>query len=149
MPRFVKNNKVLECFVTLVKIYFHILKKGHPICLSSIMVRRDVFNKVGGFDDGLFYQFEDWLFSLKCSLVSGIKFIPDKLVNYRIHPDFYTGKHYLKEGGHWDLTFGQLYDRCLIFARRMGIKLSYKDLRKNHRYSIFRKLLFRLKYRNE
>lgn len=53
---------------------------------SAIAVRRDVFEKTGGFDENrALFSAEDREFCYRAALVSKLAFIPEILVDYRIH----------------------------------------------------------------
>jgi GT2 family glycosyltransferase len=52
---------------------------------STLLVRRSVLNKVGGFDTDLEYQYEDGLLSAKMAYFYPGFFLPQSLVQYRIH----------------------------------------------------------------
>lgn len=51
---------------------------------GSIIVRRDVFDEVGGFDERL-KNGEDWEFCLRVALKYKVGFVAEPLVNYRNH----------------------------------------------------------------
>lgn len=51
---------------------------------GSIMVRRDVFEEVGGFDTEL-KNGEDWEFCFRVAMKYKVGFVPEALVNYRNH----------------------------------------------------------------
>jgi len=108
--------------------YFKMLSYGDSICWSSVMVNYLNASIVRYFDEGLLNQNEDWTFLLKLSLFSKFHFIPDKLTYYRIHKQAYTASAFIDERS-WssDIAIGQARDRCMIFARRFGRKLSYQD----------------------
>ncbi|MBL7068844.1 MAG: glycosyltransferase [Candidatus Omnitrophica bacterium] len=105
--------------------YFDLFCHNNPTCFSSFVVKREVLSSVGGFDEGLFHQSEDWLLWLKASLFFQFHFIPDKLTYYRIHRRSYTLRVYVSPEYDHEVNRGQVRDRCLIFARRKGLKLSY------------------------
>lgn len=98
------------------------------IAWSSVMVRRDLVYRVGGFDEGLYNQNEDWAFLAKCSMYAKFCFIPDRFTYYRVHTDSYTNKAFIEEK-RWDasIALGQVKDRCVVLARRNSNKLSYGD----------------------
>lgn len=116
--------------------YFNILRQTNPICLSSVMIKRQDLLTVEGFDEGLWYQVEDWLLWLKCSLLFKIQFLPDKLTYYRVHPKAYTSRVFIRQEYPGDISRGQLHDRCLMFAERKGLKLSYRELQQKSRIKI-------------
>lgn len=55
------------------------------IFTSSVMVRKDAFRAVGGFDETLVGA-EDWDFYLRFAREYGIGALPEPLVRYRVHP---------------------------------------------------------------
>ena len=100
--------------------YFNTLTQISAVCWSSIMVTRELAVEIG-FDEGLFYQNEDWLFVLKCAALGEIHFLPEKLTNYRLHEGSYTAKAFLFNKD-WDVDTakGQVYDRCLTYVKKVG-----------------------------
>ncbi|MCX5704022.1 MAG: methyltransferase domain-containing protein, partial [Candidatus Omnitrophica bacterium] len=76
-----------------LKLYMKSMKVGYTyegmsqLCvmfLSTVMVRRNCFDKVGLFDTGI-GAFEDWDFYLRVALEYRIGTIPEFLVRYRFH----------------------------------------------------------------
>ena len=59
------------------------------VCFSSLMIRKDVFSKVGGFQK-LEYQAEDLLFKYSGLFVSDLCGINERLTEYRCHPESYS-----------------------------------------------------------
>lgn len=76
--------------------YFFSLLEYNGICTSSVMVRREYFNKAGGFVTELPFQVEDWLQWLKMSMISKIAPIKERLTGYRFHTESHTAKHFVK-----------------------------------------------------
>ncbi|MBF0431745.1 MAG: glycosyltransferase [Fibrobacteria bacterium] len=111
------------------KSYFELLRKSCFICLSSALIRKNALEYLSGFDEGLIYQVEDWLLWLKCSMKFTMKFIPDKLVKYRIHKDSFTVRVFLSKQYHYDTTLGLIHDRSVTFAKLKGLPFGYKDMR--------------------
>lgn len=120
------NGRFLKTIKKNKGSYFDLLCHNSLTCFSSFVVKREVLSFVEGFDEGLFHQSEDWSLWLKASLFFRFHFIPDKLTYYRIHRKSYTLRVYLSPEYDHELNRGQVHDRCLIFARRKGLKLSYK-----------------------
>lgn len=56
------------------------------ICLSSSLLRKDVFKKVGLFNESL-HMSEDYEFWLRAALQCTFCFVDEALVKYRIHPN--------------------------------------------------------------
>jgi glycosyltransferase involved in cell wall biosynthesis len=53
---------------------------------SAIVVRRDIFERAGGFDERKeLHPSEDWEFFYRVASISKIAFVPELLVNYRNH----------------------------------------------------------------
>jgi glycosyltransferase involved in cell wall biosynthesis len=53
---------------------------------SAVVIRRDVFSKVGGFDEEReLHPSEDWELFYRITKVSKIKYVPEVLVDYRNH----------------------------------------------------------------
>ena len=84
--------------------YFFSLLQSNGICTSSVMVRREIFMKAGGFAIGLPFQVEDWLQWLKISMISKIAPINEKLTGYRFHTQSHTAKNFLKR----DVDFSEI-----------------------------------------
>ena len=107
--------------------YFSLLKEACPICLSSVMMRRDAFDRAEGFNEDLGYQVEDWLLWLKTSLLFACAFIEERLTSYRVHAQSYTCRVLNSDGRASNVAMGQVHDRCAAFARRVGASLRYRD----------------------
>ncbi len=125
--------------------YFETLLYENPICLSSVMIRREALEFLGGFDNDLYYQVEDWLLWLKCSMLYKIVFIDSKLTFYRIHPQGYTGRVFIRPEYNYYLATCQIRDRLISFMRRKGMEISYEDLKKNFLFSLKHKQLLQRK----
>jgi glycosyltransferase involved in cell wall biosynthesis len=69
---------------------FEQLWRTDPIANSSITIRRDAFEAVGGYPEVMAHQAEDWLLVLKLSLLAPIPCIDRELFCYRHHEDAYT-----------------------------------------------------------
>lgn len=124
------NREFLKLQAKYKSNYFDIFRLGNFTCFSSYIMRRRVLSILGGFDETLGYQAEDWLLLLNSSLLFKFKFLPECLTYYRIHPQSYTARTFLNFFKDGEILQGQVYDRCLIFARRNGLKLSYNQLRR-------------------
>jgi glycosyltransferase involved in cell wall biosynthesis len=51
---------------------------------SAVMARRDLLERVGGFDEKLTFA-EDWDLWLRLAAIAGLDFVPDALVGIRLH----------------------------------------------------------------
>jgi len=54
------------------------------ITMSTVMIRRDVFNEYGGFDE-TFVTCEDWHFWLRVCAENDLGYVPEALARYRVH----------------------------------------------------------------
>lgn len=78
-PRPIARSRYLELFL-----------EASFLCWSSVMVRRSTAVAVGGFNERLAYQSEDWIFVLSCLLIAEVDGIQDRLTRYRLHAASYT-----------------------------------------------------------
>ncbi len=62
--------------------------QGHNVCCSSVMVRRDLYARVGGFDPR--YLCADWHLWLRMALHADIGYVSEPLVEMRVHADTVT-----------------------------------------------------------
>ena len=69
---------------------FEQLWKVDPIANSSLTIRRDALETVGGFPALMAHQAEDWLLVLKLSLLAPIPCLDRELILYTHHPGAYT-----------------------------------------------------------
>jgi glycosyltransferase involved in cell wall biosynthesis len=69
---------------------FDQLWRVDPIANSSLTVRRQALERVGGFPALMAHQAEDWLLVLKLSLLAPIPCLDRELMLYTHHPDAYT-----------------------------------------------------------
>lgn len=122
------NEEFLKLLAKCKNNYFDLFRMGNFTCFSSYIMRRRVLATAGGFDETLGYQAEDWLLFLNSSLFFKFKFLPERLTYYRIHPQSYTARVFLNSFKDNEILRGQVYDRCLTFARKNGLKLSYLQL---------------------
>jgi teichuronic acid biosynthesis glycosyltransferase TuaG len=68
------------------------LKKGCPINGSTIMIRRDLFSKLGFFDESLIYA-HDYDFWIKAFLNVDIAYLDQSLTLYRVHQRMGSHRH--------------------------------------------------------
>lgn len=57
---------------------------GNFISTSSVLLRRNIFNEVGGFDENL-RSIEDWDLWIRIASRYPISYVPDPLLKYRVH----------------------------------------------------------------
>jgi len=99
----------------LPKLIRRYLLKQDNICFSSLMAKREAIEAAGFFDEELSYQVEDWLLLLKMSCLFGFACVGQKLTNYRLHPNSYTARVFLRgtfaEGG-----VLQIFNKTWTFA---------------------------------
>lgn len=77
------------------EIFLHLLARRCSILTSSVMLRRSIINKVGGFDRNLNLA-EDFDYWVRASFLGRYKHIPEELVSYRIHEAQSTSPSNLK-----------------------------------------------------
>jgi glycosyltransferase involved in cell wall biosynthesis len=65
-------------------VFLHLLREGNFITNTSVVMRRDLFEKMGGFYTGL-NGTEDWDLWIRVAERHAIGFIPEPLVRYRFH----------------------------------------------------------------
>ena len=61
--------------------------------VSSVLFRRSYFNEAGGVDPSMKFC-GDWLLYIKVFLLSGIRYIPEPLNNFRLHAESSFQSHY-------------------------------------------------------
>lgn len=93
--------------------YFRRLLVSNNICLSSVMVRRDVFKQARGFLDGATCQSEDWLLWLKLSMITRFRALPEQLAFYRFHHESHTARVFMGE----DFNFQEVRSEIVRAAR--------------------------------
>lgn len=76
---------------------FDQLWRVDPIANSSLTMRRDALERIGGFPTLMAHQAEDWLLVLKLSLLAPIPCLDRELMLYTHHPGAYT--HAYHAGG--------------------------------------------------
>lgn len=103
------------------------LIKENNICFSSLMITRKAIETVGGFDENLSFQVEDWLLLLKTAYLFRFNYIPEKLTNYRLHKDSYTARVFLREGIKIEGIM-QVNKRVIAFAVKHLLKVSSSKL---------------------
>lgn len=79
------------------ELFMQLLLEDSPICSPSVIVRKEVFNKVGLFNPKLSYAC-DWEMWLRVTFYYDSAYIAQTLVNYRCHKDMLTQK-YLRTNG--------------------------------------------------
>lgn len=70
------------------KVDLEMLRYERPTILgggSGVVVRRSVFERVGGFDTRMAGA-EDWEFFYQAARISKVGFVPEVLMKYRLHP---------------------------------------------------------------
>ncbi len=72
------------------KCFKELFLKGTFIVPSSVMLRRDLFNKIGFFDEKL-WGTDDYDLWLRVSYSYAFGFIPSSLIKYRIHDQNFSG----------------------------------------------------------
>ena len=74
------------------------LFRNNAICCPTVMVRKECYNKVGGYDLRLTFtlDFEMWM---RIALHYNIAYLSEPLIYYRRHSDNYTHKHTKNLGG--------------------------------------------------
>lgn len=101
----------------------NLLIRGDYIICPSVMYRGEAFKLVGYFNEA-YRLVEDWDFFLRV-LLAGQKiiYVPQKLFNYRVHPEnmtAYNQKHLIKYSEHL-----QMLGKVIEEARKRNIKIEY------------------------
>ena len=73
------------------------LCKGDPIVNSTLLIRRQALEQVGGYPRVMAHQAEDWLLLAKLSLLAPIELLEQELIDYTVHPNSYTTQ-YVQQG---------------------------------------------------
>ncbi|MBM3524533.1 MAG: glycosyltransferase, partial [Alphaproteobacteria bacterium] len=87
---------------------FDQLWRADPIANSSLTVRREALEQVGGFPALMGHQAEDWLLVLKLSTLSPIPCLDRELIDYTHHPGAYTQAYHaqgLREGARLEVFY--------------------------------------------
>jgi glycosyltransferase involved in cell wall biosynthesis len=92
-------------------IFTDLLVLGNRITASSVMVRRDVFNALGGFAEHL-RAAEDWDLWIRVAERHAVGFVDEPLVNYIFHGGMFTG-----DPERMRVARGQVMQRALATAR--------------------------------
>jgi len=80
----ITESPFLCCVKKLEGNLYDELKRGDFILPSTVMIKKNIFDKVGGFDERLAFP-EAWELWLRLSKITQFKFIKDPLVNRYIH----------------------------------------------------------------
>lgn len=116
---------------------------------STSLIRRELINKVGFFDETMYGPGEDWDFFRRIAEISLISFIPDHLVLYRQHrisASRVPARHYY-EGNRNALRNMFRQNGCIsLFDRRLSwirLHLSFmkNELKNRQFFSAFRELV--------
>lgn len=84
---------------------------GHNVCCSSVMVRRRLYHKVGGFESR--YLCADFLMWLKLALQADVGYVAEPLVRMRVHDDTVTS---WLDPGRWYQEFIEIMGRGFEMA---------------------------------
>ena len=80
------NEKVSPYIAYSGEIFFHLLEHNSSFCKGSIMVRKSIVDKVGGFNTRTIPS-EDYEYWLKVAQEGRYLHIPEKLTSYRVHEE--------------------------------------------------------------
>lgn len=72
---------------------FEQLVRGDPIVNSTLLIRREAMEAVGGYPRMMAHQAEDWLVLAKLALLGPIDLIEEELIDYTVHPKSYTTQY--------------------------------------------------------
>ncbi len=98
---------------------FEELITGNFIPAMSVLVRKDVFDELGGFDEELI--FEDYDFFLRLARKYKVLFLDEKCVKYRVHGDNLHLK--MHQIGGYNQTMGQIYLKHFEYSQVAKKKL--------------------------
>ncbi|MCK6605328.1 MAG: glycosyltransferase family 2 protein [Ignavibacteriaceae bacterium] len=117
----------------IVKSHKDLLEKGNSIPCSSVIVKKELLKKAGGFDENPENQSEDYDLWLKLTQFGDAKFVPIPAVDYRIHAEQYSSDATRRE------------ERLKYIERKWGIKINYsEENRSNPVKRVLRALILRL-----
>lgn len=137
-PRYHKkgiiNGKTLAQKSLIVSNYF-----GMP---SAVLMRKSVFDKVGGFDYAYHYilDFDLWI---RIALEGDVYVMPEKLNHFRLRSDSNTGNVFTKDGKRYynehKYLVNKYKDRCGLNGMEVAISLLSRKIR-NLGYAFFLKI---------
>lgn len=116
----------------IVKTHQDLLEKGNSIPCSSVITRRDLLEKTGGFDESDENRSEDYDLWLKLTLHGDARFVSLPAVEYRIHE------------GQYSSDASRRKDRLSYIEKKWGVKAEYsEENRRNPVKRILRALILR------
>lgn len=95
------------------KAEFMLYLGGHNVCCSTVMVRRALYDRVGGFDPGLLAS--DWLMWLKLCLEGDVAYVAEPLACMRVHGASFSSS---LDAGQWCRDFLAILDRGVAMAQK-------------------------------
>jgi len=115
-------------------VFKQLLLLGNFIPISSVMVKRDIFIKAGGFNQR-FKLAEDFDFCLNVVRELPVDYIDQPLLLYRLHKDSYSFKKMDQMDAEANIVFNKWgkmcptrYHKNFLFAGIFKIKLRYLDI---------------------
>ena len=90
------------------------------VCAASgagMAIRRDVWDRLGGFDEEFFAYYEDADLSLRCWLAGlSVRYVPDAVITHRYSFTKSTEKYFLLERNRWVSTLSVASSRRLLLC---------------------------------
>jgi len=86
---------------------------GHNVCCSTVMVRGDLYRKMGGFDTSLMCS--DWLMWLKLCLEGDVAYVAEPQASMRVHRDALSSG---LDAALWCREFLEIVRRVVALADR-------------------------------
>lgn len=130
---FSPDYEVLPLPWKIVKNHKDLLEKGNSIPCSSVIVKKDLLEKAGGFDENPENRSEDYDLWLRLTQHGDAVFVPVPAVDYRIHAGQYSSDAVRRE------------ERLKYIEQKWGIKIKYsEENRRNPVKRVLRALILRL-----
>lgn len=117
----------------IVKSHKDLLEKGNSIPCSSVIVKKELLEKAGGFDENPENKSEDYDLWLRLTQYGDAVFVPIPAVDYRIHAGQYSSDAARRE------------ERLKYIEQKWGIKINYsEENRSNPVKRVLRAFILRL-----
>jgi glycosyltransferase involved in cell wall biosynthesis len=122
------------------KVFCDLLMGGNTISgsTSAVVARRDLLERVGGFDERFFFG-EDWDLWLRLAKITEIDFVPEALVSIRLHDSSTQHAEDLQKNERF------LHQSLLIIDRWYGTPMFPVVLRSEYRRTVVHLAILRAK----